>query len=229
MAVVGADNTLLMVVGLVAALAVLYCFILQSKLSAYNKFGYLTKIIANCMKSHKPLGFVVDRSGKMIPFVVENHPERPGLAKPPEGTNFTLVSPDMVKPSASMEIMNGPKTLFYPLPYHFPIGLQSAAALSQLGERIQKHPRLSAFMNDIKIIELLFNNTETFIPNCRQFIISSIDPSRRGGKIPYVPELPASESETLAQEDEESIQDDENEEVQEIEEKKSRWTRRGAK
>src|SRR5690554_6488286 len=126
MAAIGLESSLSLIIGFVAVVAVLGCFVLQGKLNKFKKYGYLIDIIDECITKHKPLGFVVDRSGKMIPFVVENNIERPGLAKPPKGTNYTLVSPDMVKPHASMELLNGPKVLMYALPYHFPISVQSA-------------------------------------------------------------------------------------------------------
>lgn len=211
MAAIGMESTINIVVDLVAAVAVLGCFILQGKLNKTKKYGYLTYIISECMDKHKPLGFVVDRSGKMIPFIEENSIERPGLAKPPKDTKFTLVSPDMVKPHASMELLNGPKVLMYSLPYHFPISVQSAAALSQLGRLIGEHPRLSRFNNDIKIVELLFNNTETFGPNCRAFVESSVDygAGSRKGTIPYEVRK---EPEPVEEEEEEFEEEDEYEE-----------------
>lgn len=211
MAAVGVESSVSLIVDFVAAIAVLGCFVLQGKLNKFKKYGYLTTIISECMAKDKPLGFLVGRNGSMIPFVVENSPERPGLAKPPKGTKFTLMSPDMVKPHASMQLANGPKVLMYPIPFHFPVGIQNAAALSQLGKLIGEHPRLSRFNNDIKIVELLFNNTETFGPNCRAFIESSVDYGV-GSRRSVLPYEVRKEPEPVEEEEEEFEEEDEEEE-----------------
>lgn len=161
-----------MVIDLIAVIAIIMVFYLQGKLNDFKKFGYLVQILSDCNKNQKPLGFIVDQSGTMIPFVAENDKERPGTVKNPG--KFVLITPDLVKPSERMELFKGPKVLMYPLPNFFPQSLHSAASLNQLAQRIHEHPRLSKFKNDVKMIELITNGTSTFQKDCDTFVRSMI-------------------------------------------------------
>ena len=172
MAIIGETSTINMVIDLVAVVAIILVFYLQGKLNDFKKFGYLVQILTDCQKAQKPLGFIVDQSGTMIPFVAENDKERPGTVKNPG--KFVLITPDLVKPSERMELFKGPKVLMYPLPHFFPQSLHSAASLNQLAQRIHEHPRLSKFKNDVKMIELITNVTSTFQRDCDTFVRSMI-------------------------------------------------------
>lgn len=210
MAVVGIESSLNLIVEVVALLGIIGCFYLQGKVNEFKKYGYLVSIISDCMKKSKPLGFIVDKSGVMIPFVIENDEEHTGLASNPG--KYVLLAPDLVKPSARMEIHKGPKVLIYALPYFFPINLHSASALSQLAQKIHAHPRLSTFKNDVKVIELLFNNTGTFQEDCRTFVSASV------GKVKLPSEYLPEEEEEDAEEYEEDPEEVEGEEEEEEEE-----------
>lgn len=172
MAIIGETSTINMVIDLIAVVAIILVFYLQGKLNDFKKFGYLVQILTDCQKAQKPLGFIVDQSGTMIPFVAENDKERPGTVKNPG--KFVLITPDLVKPSERMELFKGPKVLMYPLPNFFPQSLHSAASLNQLAQRIHEHPRLSKFKNDVKMIELITNGTSTFQKDCDTFVRSMI-------------------------------------------------------
>ncbi len=172
MAVVGVGSSINLIIEVVALLAVICCFYLQGKVNEFKKYGYLVTIVAECMKRNKTMGMIVDKSGIMIPFVNEADEEHIGLSKNPG--KYVLLAPDLVKPSARMEIFKGPKVLIYTLPYFFPQSVHSAAALGQLAQKIHEHPRLNRFKNDVKLIELIFNNTGTFQRDCRTFVEASI-------------------------------------------------------
>lgn len=203
MAVVGVGSSINLIVEVVALLAIVVCFYLQGKLNEFKKYGYLVSIVAECMKRNKTMGLIVDKSGIMIPFVNEHDEEHIGLSKNPG--KYVLLAPDLVKPSARMEIFKGPKVLIYTLPYFFPQSVHSAAALGQLAHKIHEHPRLCRFKNDVKLIELIFNSTGTFQKDCRTFVDASIGKVKLPSE--YLPVVP----EEIEEEEEEHSQFDEGE------------------
>lgn len=215
MTAIGAESTINSVITVVAAFAIIMCFYLQGKLNDMKKYGYLITILAECMKKHRTLGFIVDKSGVMIPFVAEPDESHVGLAVNPG--KYILLAPDLVKPSARMELFKGPKVLMYTLPYFFPQSIQSAAALTQLAEKIHKHPTLSKFRNDVKILELMFNNTGTFQDDCRTFVETML------GKV-QLPDSYQEPESVCPEEDEEESEEEEETEEQEDEEEEPEET-----
>lgn len=211
MAIVGAESSITMLLGVVTLLAIVACFYFQGKLNDFKRYGYLVTILTECMKKHKPLGFIVDKSGVMIPFVVETDEEHVGLAQNPG--KYILLAPDMVDPGARMELYKGPKVLIYALPYFFPQSIQSSAALNQLATKIHKHPRLSSVKNDVKVIELMFNTTGTFQADCRTFMESVLGKVKLPDEYVYAEEE-EEETEEIDEEEEEGsslLRDDDDE------------------
>ena len=156
----------------------MYLFDKQSKI---NKYAYLVTMMAkadNRGGQPKPLGIVVDRSGKMIPFVSEPDIRNKGLLA---NDSYTLINPDLVKPSARLRFHRGPDALFYPLPGYFPLNIHSSAALVQLAQDFRENKYLNWIPNEIDVLSLLFNGTNTLHEDCLTIIN---DAAKFGNEIP---------------------------------------------
>ena len=177
----------------------MYLFDKQTKI---NKYAYLVTMMAKADNKGgmpKPLSVIVDRSGTMIPFISEPDERNKGLLV---NDNYTLINPDLVKPSARLHLHRGPEMLFYPLPYYFPLNLHSSAALVQLAQDFRNNKYLNWIPNEIDTLNLLFNGTNTLHEDCRTIID---DAAKFGNEIP----------EFLLNDE---VYDDEDEEFEEVEE-----------
>lgn len=186
----------------------LLCMYLISVINRSKKYGYLTNMMGACMQKNKPLGLIVDRAGQVIPVMIERDERNRGLIKHKE---LTLIHPDMALASVTrMRIKNGPEMVLYPLPFFFPFSVHAASALVQIAESIRKDPDFSWLPSELRVIELLFNGTDTFERDCRMVVT---DATVNGYPIPesWYPVDPVEEDEEEFDEDEKS-QFDEGEE-----------------
>lgn len=152
-------------------------YIYYDKYMKIRKFSELADVMASA--KNKPLGILVNRAGNMIPFVCEQDKTNSGLIE----SDYTLIHPDMVKPDKRSKFFKGPETLFYYLPYFFPIGFTESAAISQLAKEIRKNPRLSWIPMEATVLSLLFNGTETLYTDCRTVITNAL---KFGDEIPEI-------------------------------------------
>ncbi len=167
----GTTTIMIILVVVVLALFALSMYLL-GQLTKIKKFAYLVQIMSEC--GNNPMGMIVDRAGTLIPFVSEPDERNKGLIK----NEFTIVNPDLVKSSTKrasrIRIKRGPEINIYPLPYYFPMDIHDASALCQLAKKIRNHPDFSWIGNERRVLELLFNSTETFAADCRMLVSSSI-------------------------------------------------------
>ena len=166
------------------ALAIMFgitTFYLIDKQVKINKYAYLVTMMAKADNKGglpKPLGIIVDRSGKMIPFVSEPDTRNKGLLA---NDNYTLINPDLVKPSARLHFHRGPDALFYPLPGYFPLNIHSSAALVQLAQDFRENKYFNWIPNEIDVLSLLFNGTNTLYEDCLTVIN---DAAKFGNEVP---------------------------------------------
>ena len=215
MAVIAGITPILIILVVVVLALFALCMYLLSQLGKIKKFAYLVQIMSEC--GSNPMGMIVDRAGTLIPFVSEPDERNKGLIK----NEFTIVNPDLVKSSTKrasrIRMKRGPEINIYPLPFYFPMDIHDASALCQLAQKIRKHPDFSWIGNERRVLELLFNSTETFAADCRMLVSSSI--AMRN----IVPEdffVDPEEEEELEEELEEEETEEEPEEVEDEEEKR---------
>ena len=165
------------VLAVVAVVAVVSSVYMWNELGKLKRYSKLSTILASA-GSH-PVGVVVDRAGKQIPFVCEQDPKNKGLLS---HDNYTLVNPDLVKPSARTKLY-GSEMLYYPLPHFFPFGFTESAALVQTAKKIRENEKLSWIPSELTVLCLLFNGTQTLYDDCRTVIENSM---RFGDEIPDI-------------------------------------------
>lgn len=156
-------------------------FVYYDKHVKIKKYAYLVEMMAKAENkggTPKPLAVVVDRSGMMIPFISEPDDRNKGLLK---NDNYTLINPDLVKPSARLKFFRGPEMLFYPLPGYFPLNIHSSAALIQLAQDFRENKYFNWIPNEIDVLSLLFNGTNTLYEDCLTVIN---DAAKFGNEIP---------------------------------------------
>lgn len=207
--------------GVAALVFFIIAFIFYDKQMKINKYAYLVTMMAKAENrggTPKPLAVIVDRSGTMIPFISEQDTRNKGLLA---NDNYTLINPDLVKPSARLRFYRGPEMLFYPLPYYFPLNIHNSAALVQLAKDIRENKYFNWIPNEIDVLSLLFNGTNTLHEDCLTIIN---DAAKFGNEIPefllnddYEDEEEYEEVEEEVYEDieEEEIEEGEYEEVEE--------------
>lgn len=167
-----------------------------------KKYAWLVDIMAECID--KPMGMIVDKGGKILPFVIEHDKKNKGLL---EHKRYTLIHPDLTPPETKHKMVKGPETEFYPLPGYFPLSIQDSAALVQLARDMRKDPRFSWISHEIKLLALLFNKTESFEKDARQLI---------KGAVVVGDEIPDDYLDREEEyEDEEYTEDDEQEDISE--------------
>lgn len=167
----------LIVSTIVLGVAVFYLYDKQMKI---NKYAHLITMMAKADNKGglpKPLGIIVDRSGKMIPFICEPDARNKGLLD----DEHTLINPDLVKPSARSKFHRGPDTLFYPLPYFFPMSIHNSAALVQLAKGIRNNKYFNWIPNEVSVLCLLFNGTNTLYKDCLTIVDNAV---KFGNEIP---------------------------------------------
>jgi len=191
----------------VAVISSVVAFYLYSKLERLKKYARLSVILEEA--GNRPVGVIVDNAGKMLPFICEQDVKNKGLLA---HDNYTLVNPDLVKPSARTKLF-GTEMLFYPLPGFFPFGFTEAAALVQTAKKIRTNEKLNWIPSEITVLRLLFNGTSTLYEDCRSVIESSM---RFGDEIPAV--LLEEPEEEYEEEDEEEIEEEEQEDDENAEE-----------
>lgn len=173
-------------------------FYLLDKQKKQKKYAWLVEVMAECQEN--PMGMVVDKGGRMIPFVVEHDTKNKGLL---QHKKYTLVHPDMTAPNTKHRLAKGPELSFYPLPGYLPFSIQSSAALVQLAEKLRNDKRFSWITHELDLIALVFNNTESFPRDAKQLINNCV---AFGDEIPddYLNRIDEDEYE-----DEEEFQDEE--------------------
>jgi hypothetical protein len=212
-----AGTTPIMIILVVVVLALFgLSMYLLNQMTSIKKFASLVQIMSVCR--NKPMGIIVDRSGTAIPFVSEPDERNKGLIK----NDYTIVNPDLIKSSTKrasrLKFRNGPETLIYPLPFYFPMDIHDAAALCQLARKVRKHPDFSWIGNERRLLELIFNGTETFEEDCRMLVSTSISADN------VVPEEFYIDPEPEYEEDEEEEEEEEVEEEDEVEEEEEEET-----
>ena len=212
-----AGTTPIMIILVVVVLALFgLSMYLLNQMTKIKKFAYLVSIMSQC--GNNPMGLIVDRAGTLIPFISEPDERNKGLIK----NEFTIVNPDLVKSSTKrasrIRMKRGPEVNIYPLPYYFPMDVHDASALCQLAKKIRNHPDFAWIGNERRVLELLFNSTETFAADCRMLVSSSI--AMRN----IVPEdffVDPDEEEEL-EEEEETEEEETEEELEEVEDEEEK-------
>jgi hypothetical protein len=214
MSVIAGSSPIITMMGIIIAILFLLCTYLLDKMSRGKRFGYFAQIMGECAKKNRPLGLIIDRSGTIIPIEIEKNEKNKGLIK----HELTLVHPDMSPSNTKMRIRNGPETVIYPMPFFFPFNVHSAAALTQVAENIRKDPDFNWMPSELRIIELLFNGTETFERNAVKVIHGAIV---NGYPLPeswYTEAEKAEDEEAEEDEEDETEEEEIEEETEEIEE-----------
>jgi hypothetical protein len=193
-------------VTIVSSVVAIYLYM---KLDRLKKYARLSMILEEA--GNRPIGVIVDRAGKQAPFICEQNPKNKGLLN---HNNYTLVNPDLAKPSARSKLF-GSEMLYYLLPHFFPFGFTESAALVQTAKKIRANPMLNWIPSEITILALLFNGTETLFEDCKTVIESNL---KFGDEIPIsLMTEPEEEEEEEELEDEEELEEDEEEEEDEDE------------
>jgi hypothetical protein len=148
---------------------------LYMKLCRLKKYSRLSTVLEEA--GNRPIGVIVDRAGKQSPFICEQNPRNKGLLN---HNNYTLVNPDLAKPSARTKLF-GSEMLYYPLPHFFPFGFTESSALVQTAEKIRENDMLNWIPNEISVLALLFNGTATLFDDCKTVIESNL---KFGDEIP---------------------------------------------
>lgn len=176
---------------------------LANKLKKMQRFAWLVDVMAEC--ENGSMGILVDRGGKLLPFAIEHDPKNEGLLK---NKRYTLLHPDLAKPNTKHKLKGGPETSFYPLPGYFPYSIQSAAALVQLAQDLREDPRFSWITDELDLIALMFNSTESFPRDARQLVKDSVS---FGDEVPegYL------DDDDEFQEDEDEFSEDEDDDLTE--------------
>lgn len=200
-------DPMLLVLMVLAGGGLLFSFILWDKQNRIRKYADIVNIMLACR--NKPMGVVVDRSGLMIPFVCEPDIKNKGLVK----HAYTLINPDLVKPSARAKFKNGCETLFYPLPGYYPIGIHNSAALCQLAKKIRMDDRFAWIPSELTVLALIFNGSSTLYEDAKTAVESVL---HFGNEIPeaYLPPIP-SPAEIFPEETEGLNEEEYNEEEEE--------------
>ena len=178
-------------------------FYLLDKQNKQKKYAWLIDVMAECKEN--PMGVVVDRAGKLIPFVIEHDPKNKGLIK---NKRYTLIHPDMTNPATKHKFVRGPETSFYPLPGYIPYSIHDSAALVQVAQKLREDKRFSWITHELDLIALIFNNTESFPRDAKQLIRSCVS---------YGAEIP---DDYFERDDEEEFEDEEFED-EEFEDERS--------
>lgn len=150
---------------------------LYMKLDRLKKYSRLSVILEEA--GNRPIGVVVDRAGKQVPFICEQNVKNKGLLN---HNNYMLVNPDLAKPSARSKLF-GSEMLYYPLPHFFPFGFTESAAIVQTAKKIRANEKLNWIPNEITVLALLFNGTETLYEDCKTVIESNL---KFGDEIPEI-------------------------------------------
>ena len=186
---------------------------LYMKLDRLKKYARLSTILEEA--GNRPIGVIVDRAGKQAPFICEQNQKNKGLLN---HNNYTLVNPDLAKPQARSKLF-GSEMLYYLLPHFFPFGFTESAALVQTAKKIRENDMLNWIPNEIAVLALLFNGTETLFDDCKTVIESNL---KFGDEIPAglltEPDEEELEDEFEEEEEPEEEYEEEEEDAEEIEE-----------
>jgi hypothetical protein len=196
-------DILLFGITIISSVVAIYLYMKLDKLKKYARLSTILEEAGN-----RPIGVIVDRAGKQAPFICEQNPKNKGLLN---HNNYTLVNPDLAKPSARTKLF-GSEMLYYPLPHFFPFGFTESSALVQTAKKIRANNMLNWIPNEVMVLALLFNGTETLFDDCKTVIESNLK---------FGDEIPAgllTEPEEEYEEEEELEEDEELEDGEEIEE-----------
>ncbi len=177
-------------------------FYLINKLKKIQEYAGLVEVMAECKNG--TMGMIVDKGSKIIPVSIEHDPKNAGLAV---HKRYTLIHPDLAKPNTKHRIKGGPEMSFYPLPGYFPYSIQSAAALVQLAKDLKEDERFSWITDELGLIALMFNATESFPRDARQLVQDCVN---------FGDEIPDNYFDNNDDEEEEEIYEDDIEEDEEL-------------
>jgi hypothetical protein len=197
-------DILLFGVTIISSVVAGYLYMKLDRLKKYSRLSVMLEEAGN-----RPIGVIVDRAGKQAPFVCEQNPKNKGLL---DHNNYTLVNPDLTKPSARSKLF-GSEMLYYMLPHFFPFGFTEGAALVQTAKKIRANEMLNWIPSEVTVLALLFNGTETLFDDCKTVIESNL---KFGDEIPIgLMTEPVEEYED--EEEEEEIEEEEEEDEDEDE------------
>ena len=167
--------------GVIIFLLIIYQAWTSRKNAKYARFTWFMEMLDQCTNEGKPLGIVVDKSNKGIPFVCNVSEKNssflvgPHSPQHPQGGEYTLLTPAASQTKSLMKMKGLPEIAFFPMPRYFAYGIQESAALCQMGRRIEKHPRLARWNNSLKMIELASNNSASFYADVRDYVKSAVE------------------------------------------------------
>lgn len=166
------DMLITLGLGVTCAISVFCNFFLSEKLKSMSRYLPLINTFSAAGKgSGKPVGILIDRSGKMISFVCEPNPKNKGLL---DRDNYTLINPDLVKPSARSRFPGSPEILFYPMPGFLPVGFHESAALVQTAKKIRENDLLNWLPSELNVLVLLFDGNSDLLEDCKTMVTDAI-------------------------------------------------------
>jgi len=198
MAISSNDIILPAIEAVVIFLMIIYTAWQSRKNAKYARFQWFNDMLDQCMNEGKPLGVVIDKANRGIPFVCNVSEKNSSFLKGPhspqhpQGGEYTLLTPAASQTKSLMKMKGLPEMAFFPMPRYFAYGIQESASLCQMGKKIEKHPRLSNWNNSLKMIELASNNSASFYSDVRDYVKSAVEynlehPHSDKIVIPYTP------------------------------------------
>lgn len=145
----------------------------RCKMKAYASDIFIRR---RCKEERKPLGTLTNKSGTHFEFVVDPHPDKPGVL---DYKDFTLRNPNLSSSKVRGHLANGIPCIDYVVSYDFPVSHQTTVALDQLLKHVRKeHPEL-AFIDEIYIIEGVFKESkyayDDFVQLVEKYIAIGVD------------------------------------------------------
>lgn len=142
---------------------------LADKLKKIRSYAGIVETMAECKGG--TMGILVDKGSNLIPFCVEYDMKNKGLVK---HKRYTLLHPNLSKMDVRHKLKGGPDVVFYPLPGYFPFSIQTSAALVQLKNDLKQDPRFSWISDELALVAVFFNNSESFPIDVKQIVKDSV-------------------------------------------------------
>jgi hypothetical protein len=194
MDMISVDSIVTIGAAIIGGVSVFGNIYLYTQLESYKRIGGdFLKYWNLAKKNKKPLGLLCDKGSNLVPFVCDVSEKNDGILNGPTKkgkSKYTLLTPQAAQSSDLMKVQGGPDICAFQLPRHFPFNFKSSAAIIQLGQKVEEHPRLSRFRNTIKILELSFEKGGDFETDCRNYIRKAVAYNLQNGNvidIPYAP------------------------------------------
>ena len=186
------------IMGVIIFILVIVCAFQARKNAKFSRFQWFNEMLDQCADEGKPLGILVSKDNRGIPFVCNVSEKNssflvgPHDDRHPQGGEYTLLTPAASQTKSLLKIKGLPEIAIFPMPRYFAYGVQESAALCQMGKKIEKHPRLSRWNNSLKMIELASNNSASFYSDVRDYVKSAVEynlehPHSDKKIIPYQP------------------------------------------